>query len=492
MAVEQRSGGAPAASFAMSGWLLPALATLLGASGWVFGVAWAHAGPRTAPPVPLMAAVSLVVGVMAFTQAAAVALNPARPPAWWRPAIVGLVAAGTVGLVLAAAERGALGFLPAFAVCALAARAGETVGAHLGSAVRLPEEYGGGDWSRQVPETRRVVLETWVLAAAATALAGRGGGQTVALVALVGSGLALAVGSHVHALQRLCAGDGFTWARADAASVWRSAAGAAAVVLLVAALVPGVPPLIPRVLPAAVKLLLHTLFHRAAPTRVRPLAHVHTTTILPPGGVPLPGLPALGGGGSGPGFGALDIFGQEWLIALIGVGVLGVAVWSYLRYGATGGDARGALRRLWAAILALFGFWRWLGAFGGGRSLAAAPGGGATAAAAGAGPASAAGLGWRGDPRRLIRAAYRRFLREAAAAGHARGPGQTPARYETAVSGELGDSAAAGEAALLTRAYEEARYSRHAIKDERLPPVRAAVERLLQALHHVRGLSRGR
>jgi hypothetical protein len=64
-----------------------------------------------------------------------------------------------------------------------------------------------------------------------------------------------------------------------------------------------------------------------------------------------------------------------------------------------------------------------------------------------------------GDPRRRIRALYRRCLREAGRAGIGRSPHQTPRAFRRMV--ERSEPALAGGLADLTLAYEWARFSPH-------------------------------
>ncbi len=470
-------GGSVAAE---SGWVLPALLALLAGSGYLFGLAWLHVRAKAAPPPLLAAAVLVVVGVLAFSQAASVALDPARPPEWWRPAVAALVFAGAAALVFAAPRRAALALIPGVALCALSARAAETVGAHLASAVRLPEDDATGDWSRQAPETRRIVLETWVLAAAAAALAGRAPGVTPALALAAGGGLALAAGSHLHALRRLCANEGFDWERADAVAALRWAGALSAAVLAVAIAVPAVPALVPRGIPDAVRLLLKVLFlHRATPSAL-PHRTAPTPGAIPVAGVALPLPVGQSGSGVSPGilrFLAFDL--QDWLILGVAAVVLSVVLVQYLRFAREiGGGLGGLFRRLWEALVSILAFWRWLDALRppASRLAGARAGDGAMAAS---GPPDDAPFSLL-DPRRAVRASYRRLLRHAAGAGVARAPGESPARFELQVAERVGG--AAPDAAALTRAYEEARYSHHPIARQRVPLVRAALDRILRAL----------
>jgi hypothetical protein len=461
--------------------VLPALLVLLAGSGYVFGLAWAHLRAQEAPPPLAVGAVLVVVGALAFSQAATVALDPARPPEWWRPAVAALVVAAGAVLVLLAPVHTAWSLLPAGGLAALAARAGETVGAHLASAVQLPRDDAVGDWSRQAPETRRIVLETWALAAAAAAFAVQGTGLTAGLGLVALGGLALAAGSHVQALRRLAASEGFLWEWADAAAALRGAALLIAVVLAVALAVPAVPALVPRGIPDAIRLLLHLLFRhgqrvpaprRAAPQATGPAAHAGL-------GIPLPGAFA-GEGGVSPGFMrffAVDI--QGWLFLLVGMAVLAVALVQYLRFARDiGGDWLEPLRRLWAALWGFLAFWRWMEVRSPGGQGRRAPAPGALAAASAPGAVEAP-LGLL-DPRRAVRASYRRLLRQAAASGLSREPGDTPARFAAVLAPAAGEAAA--DVADLTRTYEEARYSHHPVPRRVVPVVRAALDRILHVL----------
>ena len=92
----------------------------------------------------------------------------------------------------------------------------------------------------------------------------------------------------------------------------------------------------------------------------------------------------------------------------------------------------------------------------------------------------AAGLAGLMDPRRVIRASYRRFLRSAASAGRARATAETPAGYADRIEEFLG--ADASHARALTAAYEEARYSDHALGAPLATRARDAVGRLVRRL----------
>jgi len=84
------------------------------------------------------------------------------------------------------------------------------------------------------------------------------------------------------------------------------------------------------------------------------------------------------------------------------------------------------------------------------------------------------------DPRLAVRAAYRRYLRAAAAAGHARAAAESPTAYLQRMRPVV--ATAEPEARDLTTTYEQARYSGHPVAPIGVARVREALARLLRLL----------
>lgn len=178
---------------------------------------------------------------------------------------------------------------------------------------------------------------------------------------------------------------------------------------------------------------------------------------------------------------------RQHLLALVPVVIVVTLLVAYLRYKF---DPRGAdwlepLRRLWEALLGLFAFGRWLSLWWGEREQRLA----GTLGAAGDAPSPHApgpspGNGLWLDPRRAVRAAYRRYLQGGAAAGRGKESSETPAEYARRLGADLGGAAA--EVHRLTSAYEEARFSDHRILGSLAAAAISAMRRTLAALRRAK------
>jgi len=456
-----------------SGWVLPALVLLLGGSAYLLAHAWGRLLPTSAPAAWALVGAGLFVSLVAFALAVGFALHPADAPQWWRPLIVVVVCVTGP----AAALTGQAHLVPTALACAalmlLFARAGETLGRHLAPVLRLPGDYPHGDFARQSPETRRIVLETWVLSGLAAA-AGGGPAVTAALALMAAGGLVLAAGAKFDTARRLAEREGFTWTTADRWLAWRGAGLAGLLALAVAVAVPGLPPLrTPAVFLLPLRLLQWLL--RPVPDRTASLLaalKVH----LPVPALPIPGLGVPGAAaGATPGFGPWPTR-VAMLIVLALLALLVVEMRHWLP------ELRQNAARLWSALRSPGALWRLLLQWLRLRPLAAAwrPAATPTADARPRGRSPAEWLAALADPRLAVRAAYRRYLRAATAAGHPRAPSESPARYLERMLPLVNPAAA--EADDLTHAYEAARFSRRPVAATGLPRVRAALARLLRRL----------
>ena len=485
-----RPGGA-----ASGGWPAPIVTLLVGAAIYVPAAAWVALAPRTAPAPAALVAAASVVGLVEFVLAATFALAAAHPPAWWRPGAALAVAAAGALAAATASVFSAWGVLGAGVAAAIAARAGETLGRHLAPVLALPRDDTSGDWSRQAPETRRIVLELWLLAALAAAVVPSNPALIAALGLAAAAGMLLITGAKLSSVQRLAAQDGVRWSAADLALAWRGAATLALGVVAVAVWLPSLPPLL--------SLRFVHLIANALDLLFRPVARHHAVVGHSSARVP-PLVSVSGGGraahGSSAGRAATNgqparhrsnplsrlsalltaVFELRNLLPVLAVPVIlliaAIGVVRALR--AYGGDWRGALAHLWAALTGLFGFWRWFAGPGDLRR-AAAPRPDDVAvfpAAPSAGRSVVGGFG----ARRAVRAAYRRFLRDARVSGQERSAAETPADFARRLEPVL--QGGAGAAADLTQAYEEARFSDHAIGRQSLPWVRQALARAVAAL----------
>lgn len=487
-------------------WVLPGVTALLAGSFTVLWLAWHRLAPHTAPLAPAFILACLVVALAEFSLAATFALNPARPPDLWRP----LVAAGLLLFGMALGLTGHSRFFVtggiAVLILALSARGGETLGAHLAPAVRMPADYQGGDWGRQGPETRRIVLETWVVSALAATRVG-GWLSTLALAVMIAGGLVVVAGAKLDAAQRVSAEGGFSWNWMDRARAWRGVASLTAVLLVVAVAVPGLPPLISHRFARLPQRLMDFIF---APTGARPTAAPSTKAppVRPTSGVvggTAPARPAHAGGAGAAhahwlvrllqaALHAINaLFGlpfvREGLPIVLTLGLITLVVVMVVGYWrnrpAAGVDAGTLWQRLWEAFRQFFAFWEWLRGLGGLGEERIRPVSEAAArregrAAGGVVAGAAAAMTGLMDPRRIVRASYRRFLRTAAHAGQARSVAETPAEYARRLEAFLGADADPAQA--LTRAYEEARYSDHAVGAPLAAQARGALARLLRRL----------
>ncbi len=493
MASATTEGGRPEGR-SPAGWLAPAVMLLVATALYAPAAAWAVLGPRTAPSPLALVAAAAAVGLIEFVLAATFALDAANPPAWWRPGAAVAVLAAAALITFTAPAFSIWGVFGAVAALGVAARAAETLGRHLAPALALAADDTSGDWSRQAPETRRIVLELWLLAALAAAAVPSGPALIASLGLSAASGMVLITGAKLSSVQRLAALDGVRWTAADLALAWRGAATLALGVVAVALWLPSFPPVL--------SLRFVHLVGGALDVLLRPVARHGALAGHPAGHAPLVSLSGAGGGAHGHAAGAASrprsarshpgplaglsslltgLFELRNLLPVLAVPIIllvaAIGVSRALR--AYGGDWRAAVAHLWAALAGIFAFWRWLAAPGDLRP-ARAPAPGEVAAFAPSPPtAQRRAGGWLGA-RQAVRAAYRRFLVDARASGQARAPAETPADFAHRLGPVLqGGAGAAGD---LTQAYEEARFSDHRIGRQRLPWVRQALARALDAL----------
>lgn len=483
--------GAPSA-----GWLAPAVTLLIATAIYVPAAAWVALAPKTAPAPLALVVAAAAVGLVEFVLAATFVLGAAHAPAWWRPgAAVAVVAAGALA-TWTAPVFSAWGVLGAAVGVGIAARAGETLGRHLAPALALLADDTSGDWSRQAPETRRIVLELWLLAALAAAMVPSGPGLIAALGLTAAAGMLLITGAKLSSVQRLAAQDGIRWPAADLALAWRGAATLALGVVVVALWLPPLPPLLSlrfvHLIGSALDLLFRPVAGHSAPAG-NATAHVPPLVSVSGGGGPAHGPSAGHSPSARPpashhvnplarlASALTALFELRNLLPVLAVPVvLLIAVIGVLRaLRAYGGDWRGALAHLWAALAGIFGFWRWLAGPGDLRQARAPQPGEVAVFAVGPAAGRPALGGWFGV-RQAVRAAYRRFLRDAKASGREREAAETPAGFARRLGPVLqGGAKAAGD---LTRAYEEARFSDHVIGRQRLPWVRQALAHAVEAL----------
>jgi hypothetical protein len=475
-----------------------AVALHLGGAAALAGLAWGRLDPSAAPWPPLLVLLVLAVALADFAFAAGYALGPSRREDMWRPVLVAALAAGGAVAALSARSPHPLAGLGAAVVLALAARAAETLGKQLAPTLRRAGDYGAGEWPRQAPETRRVVLETWVGVAAAAAALRLGPAAVPGLAATLAGGLVLAAVAKLDSAERLARLQGFVWAPADRMRAWRGAATVMAATLAVALILPGLPPVLSRRFLFAPLRFLFWAAGLMGPGGSGPAGHTapqpHRPLAL--GSVPV-GTTGFGGGTStighalGGSYVGLTLLGngQNLLLALVALGIVVTVAVAYLRYvfDPEVGGWRQALVRLWEALWSWLAFWRWLRGWRLGREPRLPRSGTPDRSGPGRTPAAGTGgLPWGlGDPRRRIRAAFRRYLRQVAAAGMPRRPQETPAVLLRRIEPQL--PSAAAEATLLTHAYEEARFSDHAIPR---PWAARAVEAARRTLAALRGLAR--
>lgn len=458
-------------------WVLPALGLLQGGTAYVLAAAWRHLYPHAAPPPGVVVAGALVVTAVACSLAVSFALHPAKPTEWWRPALALLCAATALPAVLTAPGHLVPVAVAAVALMALAARGGETVGRHLAPALAVPGDDPHGDWAAQGPETRRLVLETWVCAALAAA-AVHGPAATAALVLSALGGLTLTAGVALGAADRPDGptGEGFTWEAPERAAAWRGAAALGGAAVLLAALIPALPPLrSPRLygwLPAALAWLL-----RPTPRRLAAARH-----LLPlPSGTPAAPLPFTAGAGAGRTTAAIHLgdIGAHRLVIGVIAAVLLLLLVELLAWRPEFRAAIGRLGRSLVAAIRWRQLWRSLWLWGR-REPAWNPPSGADPGGPERVGHRPGGLATLTDPRLAVRAAYRRYLRAAHAAGHGRAPAESPAAHLRRLGPLL--EHAAPDARALTAGYQEARFSAHPIPAAGLPGLRAALRRLLRLL----------
>jgi hypothetical protein len=227
---------------------------------------------------------------------------------------------------------------------------------------------------------------------------------------------------------------------------------------------------------------LLSLLHPSRPTKIDP-------HLKPPPGFHLPPhhptMPRQGTGQGGSWYATIQTI-LFWTGLLVLVGYL-VRAWIRRGHRRRGGPRvarisglRSALARFWSALVRRM------------RSVLAAAGerlpdslGGRLVAPSLRGRRASVRGALGGPTGHQILAYYQRMVRQAQRRGVRRTPAQTPEEFAAIFSPEVPQ--AAGDVALLTEAFVEARYSRHEIPDTRLGPVRAGWERIRAAL-----ASRGR
>ncbi len=469
---------------AVAGAAFGAVALHVAGAAVLLGRAWA-AVPRGGPPTPFLAALATAFALAEFGLASRFALRASRPPDLWRPVVFGALVAGGLALGFSAASNRILDAAVAFVLLGLAARCGETLGKHLAPLFAAPGDDPGDDSSAQAPETRRVVLETWVGAAAAAAFSHAGGATAILALAAAGAGgLILTAAAKQSAAERLAAADGFMWTAADRREAWRAALAPLGGALALALLIPGLPRVLSgRFFAAPAALVGWLMGQDAASGRTARVGRFpspgHLAVGLPVG---LPTQATVSGGVAANGA-LLGYRGVVFILLALGaLAILVTAVVTFLRFAfdADAGGIRGALRRLWDAILALFDFLRTM--LSGGMWGGALREGGRRPRAGDGVPAGVAARdrGGRG-PRWAVRLAYGHYLARARAAGLPREAGETPARFERRIRPEV-PPAAASPLGSLTRAYEEARWSEHPVGVDLARGVQAAARMLVGLL----------
>ncbi len=489
---------------ASSGWVAAAVALLLGGGLWLLAMAWRHLLPAQSPSPWVLMGACLAVALPDFMLAAVFALRAEPSPDVWRPAVVAAIAGAAAVAALTAGAHFARVVLPCAVVAALAVRTAETLGRHLAPLLRLPSDYRFGEWVDQDKEARRAVLEVWVPCVLAATVARLGAAALPALAAAAASGVAIAAGARLNWADRLAAAQGYDWPEQDRVRAWTGVGALGALALGLALLVPAVPALLSgRVMGAPFIWIVHWMFSGGGAPAVPPTTHavppavprppiqaippvVHSGPAAPRSPVVLPApLREAAGAISG----LLRILWEihQNLLGLVPVAILLTLLVAYLRYAFDphGGDWRQPLRRLWEALLGLFSFWRWLSRWWGSREqrLARALGAAGERGPEGAAVPRSRPESWL-DPRRAVRAAYRRYLVSGAASGLPRAAPETPADYAHRLRAELGP--AASEAGRLTSAYEEARFSDHRIGRSAVAVAIAAMRRTLEVLRRAK------
>lgn len=484
-------------------WVVPALGGLVLGPMLAAWLAWAHLRPGSQPEIVLFLLFCLGLALTDFSLAVSFALSPSNRPGWWRPSVLGaVILLALVGVVTAAHHRELLISTGVLALLlAWNARLAETLGSQLAAGGMLSAGRPSGDTSATSPECTRIVLETWVLTAAATFFVGHVSWLGVIATSLTGfCGVIVVAGAKLTALRVDARRDGFEWATTDAQAMWGHVASLAFLAVVLGAIFPAaMPPVfslrflrlfgklgawIYRITaPSAQKATVqHPRVSRTHPTSTS--TTIHRTT-PPPVVSHIPSnvhtlhtphwlhtvLAFLAAGGVQKALTILALIGLPAVIIYIFV--------SYLRE--TDGGVGGALQRLWAQIRRIFGFWQFFrSASRLGEPLEADPTDRSRARRPG--PIASVRMAWAAmlDPRRAVRAAYREFLQGAGEAGHPIHTGQTPATFEASLSPVLsGERDAAGE---LTRAYEVARYSDHPVTLALVPRLRIALVRTIAAL----------
>lgn len=487
---------------AADGWLAAGLGLLAGGLAAAVLSVWTRVAPGTRPIpdrlLPLAVALALLDGAVA----GAATLRPAREVAAWRALTVVAVALGAVGCDPAGNHaRLWIPWLVTAALLGLAMRAAETIAATLVDVLRsLPRGdplRGRGpkvDWAtahtahmaspdadldRVAGEnplwtTWRVVAETWLLAAACAAIGGPGPGFRAAAAAAGFGGALLVAGAQIAVLRASWSARKFTVDARHLRTHWGLALAVAAGLVGIALAVPlpdGVAPIVRRLGVGGVGLLPPV-----------PSGTVQAHSGVRPPHVPLAGGPQV----IGLLLAVLHFLVAEFIGAILAltaaipvllpaVAALALVALLAMRFPR---QTQAILRRLAALFASLLAFWRWIRLPARMRAALRFLGlerpetGPAAEAAAGTMLNRVSALL---NPRAAVRAAYRRFLRDMAAAGTARPAHATPRAYADALP------QAPAEIADLTTAYEWARFSDHAPERRWLQMARrglAAVARL--------------
>jgi hypothetical protein len=468
------------------GWLGAGVMLLaVGLTGAVLSV-WAHVAPHTAPAAARLLPLAGVAALAEAVVGGAHALHPHGEIKVWRSLTIAVAVVGAILCDPAGARaRLWLPWLIAAAMLGMAMRVGEVMSAAL--APTLHELSSGGATpppsDRTLRSTWGLIMEAWLVAAGAAALGGPGPHLRLAVVAAAMGGALLAAGAQLSVLRASWVARGFAVTAEHVRAHWGLALTLAAGVTALALAVPlPAGPLSERVVRSFLAAASHV-------TRKAAATGVGRTHVPPP--PRNPGTAALRLTGAMLGLAHLLVaeFVASILALLVGfpvslpllivAAVLAVLI---LRHP---GEARRLLGRLLASLGAALAFWRWIRLprrmRDGLRRMGLVGTPPSAEASAGPVPTAVEWLWTLLDPRAAVRATYRRFLREMAAAGRPR-PGHLSPR---AFARDLGEGEADGGAvAGLTTAYELARYSDHAADRGWVPAARrglAFVREVLRA-----------
>lgn len=484
------------------GWLPAGLLACTGGALLAVWLAWSRLAPGSVPHLWRFLGVAAGAAVADLAVAAAYAWRPSGRAAAWRTLTI-VTALGGAAWCDPVGLRTRFGFPWALAACllALGMRAGETLGTALveplhARAVRNPfadppavdwVPLNGGEAPAFAPTERRddsplraswrLVAEFWLLAAVA---GGSGAGAAtgpwcLAALACALGGAVLVLGTAVSTLRASWEARGFTYEPAHIPAFWGLGL---AVAVAVGALALAVPLPSALLTPAAVRAFLlflarHRLPAHAAATVVSaglPVAAPHTPVPIPPGLWGLIWAVLRGAFWSSMGL----LFSYPLVAGPVTITVMAVVAFFW---------ARSRRRPQWLALLpralaaplrALLEFWAFLRWPRRMRAALARLGWLRPPADADTGRDSPWAPTWYEhawawvDPRQAVRLTYRRFLRQAAAAGLPRRGPESPRAYERTLNGA---GMAGDHLTGLTEVYEEARFSAHAA--DRSWPARA-------------------